>query len=149
MGNLPIGKNKDDITLIKFLKYIENITSDDDIFESFMREEELYYNVPEIKKLNSILREDSERMFFYLVASMYLFEYRVSKLKTVAQIVYPFYSNYFFECIESFKNNEHILQKLDLVELNSDFIIDEVTLELTQKGIELLLGDKATFFTSS
>lgn len=102
-------------------------------------------HIPEVKRINNIIPNECERVLFY-TAGQSMIENDSMSLSFEIQKLYPVRKRK--QVLKDFINNNHSLQKTDLVEIeNTSSLFGESTIiVLTDKGKEVLLGEDAALY---
>ncbi len=102
-------------------------------------------HIPEVKRINNLIPNECERVLFYSVGQSMIENDPIS-LSFEIQKLYPVRKRK--QVLNDFMNNKHSLQKTDLVEIEktSSLFGESITILLTDKGKEALLGEDAALY---
>ena len=119
---------------------------------SLMDLERMYRNIEKLEKANlhlnavsklrALISDVRSRLVFYLIC----YELVDSSTYNVYQLHEIYMKHAELKVLRLFKEQQHILQKLDLVELTGSGMLDGAALNLTDKGKEFFLEEDAELF---
>lgn len=145
----PVAK-KD---LMSWLRFVGDAFAEADrdaspriINRKLTQEEKQYKTCADVQKLNQLLPETNSRMLFYDFAYDKIFKSGESSLKDTLQDLYGYDNDSIINIGKLFIDKKHELQKMDLVELESGESFDDATIELTEKGLELVVGENIDLY---